>query len=384
MLRWLTVAVFLMMAVSGAQTDDHTPVVIWIEVTNDGNALYLWDDAEPRLLASGAIYRARLSPDGATVAYFVRELTTDAAATPGETLWMIDVDGTNNRQITPEPVYFLLASWADASTFYYNTQQPQGFAFVPADDLYRVEVTTGTMTAVEPGGAFVVGPGGAISVVQPGDNASEGRVQLITEGAQPVLTFPAINTGTHNYFYPLTQWTDANTLYIAIPQPDSYLAAQPQAALWRIDATTADAEQIGTIPAITARWSPDGRHLLYIDRRDPGIFTLFRADADGRNPVSVRTGKAETGYIDGRWLDAERIIYFTGERIGVHTLGDDSGDQTLEGRYFVGVILPEVLVFVDEDRLQYLPTDALDATPQTITSGTIIAYDAVEKGLFDD
>jgi hypothetical protein len=263
--------------------------------------LYLWreGDGDPLRLASGAVLRPHLSPDGATVA-FVR------GQSQAETLWLVNSDGSGETELVgsgdlPPDTYIGQVEWGSADTLYFNTVRQDALGLIAQNDLYRVGVD-GTVTQLLPpgeGGAFTLNPSRTrLALVLPGAyGQTEGRLRVLEAASSQtvdLLTFPAVASGSHEPFYPAVQWVDDDLLLRAIPAPDllyEELSAAPSpVALWRLNAVTGEGVQMGEIQASLfglPRWSDDGAWMTWLQRRGDGGFRVMVAEGDGQNATAV-------------------------------------------------------------------------------------------------
>ncbi len=293
-------------------------VVTWVESGN----LMIWRSGEefPRRIASGAVVRPVLSPDGAYIA-FTRGPQGSTLA-----LWAADAEGIAERElIGPDALAVDVDTaqytrqigqigWLDDHTVLFNTvlvPQLPGPGGGKADDLWRADVLTGEATRLLPdgqGGDFTISPDGSlIALTTPGIyGAEQGRIRLTDAQGQAMtdlLRFDAVSTASEYAFYPGMHWLpDSQALLTAIPDPDLvYPAAQGQpprtVALWRLN-VEGSATPIGDVPATffgLPRWSPDGTWMTYLEQvGDPATNTLglVLARGDGSQPARLLTGTA--------------------------------------------------------------------------------------------
>lgn len=357
--------------------------VAWVQ----GGDLYVWRAGDdPHTAASGNIVRPLLSPDGARIAF--------TRGGQGETLWVVEADGSNERQIDAPPLIGQVA-WLDGETLYFNTLESNPLGPIPREDLHRADISTGEITPIQPGGNFSISPDGEhIAVVHAGEYGEEnGRIQVIDPLAErdsvDALDFPAVSTGATYRFYPRIQWADSETFWVAIPHPDAIYndgkPDAPQVALWRlsVDGTR---EQIGAAGASffgLPRWSADGGALVYLQRIEtPNQLALYTADGDGSNPVQVARGEVGT-LQPPLWLgESRRFAYIHGDALWLGEPGEEP-ERWLDSVLGEPVVAGTWIVFAagrDETfELRYARIDGQDDASTLIadTGSAPVVFDAV-------
>ncbi len=304
-------------------------------------------DASTLVQADGEIFRPIFSPSGTQITFIQNSDST------GQSVWVIDVNGENVRSLTAniaEPQQEIgQLMWVDDATLYFNTLIAEnGLNASPQNDLYRADVASGEshlILSTGEGGNFSLSPDGDILVIiYPGTyNENDGRISLYNLNSgdtQTLLTFRGVATGTHQPFYPIPQWIDDTTLYVAIPDSDQlYHEAEedaPPVELWRFS-VNGEPAQIGTIRASLfglPAWSPDGQQIVYLRRElstgATNAFELIRAEANGNNPQVI--SRAEIGAISMPvWVDNNRFVYIHETLNLVEGNGESHpiGDQTI-------------------------------------------------------
>jgi Tol biopolymer transport system component len=114
---------------------------------------YVDIDTGERTPVDAAMYGARLSqvsPDGQRIAY--------STCCSGDSLYVVDLDGSERRTVTPESLDAYHPTWVDDETILFQGR-PTGT--IQLGDLYTVDVATGEMTMVvdlpdERNGAWIV------------------------------------------------------------------------------------------------------------------------------------------------------------------------------------------------------------------------------------
>ena len=390
------VAALLVAAGASAQGDATAPLTV---VYVAGGDLWRWREgaAAQRLVEGGVIARTPVaSPRGARVVFF---RYADSFIVP----WVVDADGQRARRLADveaapgEAQYADIdqIAWLDDDVLYYNTiREESGMAF-PADDLWRVDVSTGEvrqLLAEGEGGRFTIAPGGErLTLSRPGvygDADAPGGVSLVDpmgERRIDALTFPAVSTGSQYAFYAIPHWLpDGSAFRAAIPDPDAVyaLGAPPPVALWEVSAEGA-ARRIGEAPADyfsvvfnAAFWSPDGGRIAYAQRLgapEANVMTLCIAGGDGSGPVCHDEG-AVGAYAPLGWKpDGSAFAYRidTADAASMWMLTAGGARQP-----FPGEIALE-LTWVDNETYVYvasvegavaLKTARLGGAPQTIAA----------------
>src|SRR5512145_260444 len=141
--------IFLLLLAACAPTVTPTP-----EVAAPAGLTFAWIDAEqlfvqvgsaaPRFITVPGILDLKLAPDGQSLA-FIHEPNPDTA------LWVWETTSETPRQLvatadleTGAPLQIETLAWLDNTTLVFNTYRPSQMAPVPQNDLWRVNVRTGT------------------------------------------------------------------------------------------------------------------------------------------------------------------------------------------------------------------------------------------------
>ncbi len=293
--------------ITSCLTQDSSLILVWVAEDN----LFSWrnGDTEPTQIVSGGILQPFIAPHAAHIAF------TRAEDGPPITLWLVNADGSDARQLVDSNSlaltegifpYINQVAWLNTHTLIFNT----ALDLAPYNDLRLLDINTGEIQLLLPpgeGGAFTISPDGQwIAVAYHGSYGSQdGRVRLITsDGSRQfdLLTFAGVSTGSEYRFYPQILWeADSTALRIALPNPDLIYdeAAAPLTTLWRLT-TDGNAEQIGAVPSSffgLPQWSSDSHYLTYMQRvGEPADnqFNLILAEGDGTNPITYASGIAGT------------------------------------------------------------------------------------------
>lgn len=318
-------------------------LVAWVEAGN----IHLWAGDEVTTITAGDALRAYPAPDGERLAY-----TAD-----DDTLHVITAAGESVLQTDSYPVIQQVGWGGDA--LYFNTAEPTGLGLSPRHDLYRVDVESGAVVPIKPGGRFSFSPDASqIVVIDPGRYDEAEGVIYVLDPARELLRFPAVASGTHTPFYPRIQWQDNMRFIIAIPEPDAVYsinpAETPPVALWQID-LNGEAQQTGTVPAdYYGLPRQSGDRVIYLQRSTAG-HDLYTASIDGRDPTLYAEGVESIPpqwvgqqfvYVDDsaywlgqpgapprRWIDLDPAVISLPQVVGSTIVYITLNGDTLELRY---------------------------------------------------
>ena len=391
-----------------APANDSPLTVTWSE----SGDLFAWrsGDQQTRRIASGGVIRPIIAPDGEWIT-FVRGPGGDP-----RTLWITDTPGANERQLvdvralpgTDGSRRLNQIVWSGVSdVIYFNTMTGEGMDTRPADDLWRVDVLTGTGERLLPdgeGGQITLSPDGqtlalaaAGEYTQPGEPPrTPGRIALYTVAAHEkriLFEFPAVATASQTRWYPTPRWLpDSTGLRVAIPPPDLVYGGEQaiQTALWWFP--TADAAaQTGAVDADffgLPVFSPDGEWIAYLQRRtSPDQTTLMLMVAGLRGDDATTYAEGTIGSLTPpEWIpDQAQFLYGNGDP-GMMWLGGPGADPI---RFPTGDALVNRVIWADANTFVFaapvgtkiaLKFGLLDVpTPvQTITTrDTFPPFDAV-------
>jgi len=316
---------FLIAACS--QTDDPTPnfvpsaapqaqtMPVGLRIALIDNQVLYLVGADTEILAEGEITSIHIAPDGETIAF------TRGSSGLSETLWLVNADGTDQRQIDAPPIISQVA-WQEGDTLYVNTAERDTVGLSPRDDLYRVDVNTNEVTEIEPGGNVSISSDETAVIITPGmvsqspeEEGIKGTIHvLLPDGAQtPLYTFEAVATASHRRFYPTIQWVDNVHFFTAIP-PSQMIYDELNESAAPIDWVRIPINGIPKIAQIDASFfglpvrSPLNGDILYLRREaNSNQFTIMIADEDGSNAEAIQTADAGD-LLMPQWVD-ERFIY---------------------------------------------------------------------------
>lgn len=308
--------------------DDDRLVVAWEQ---EGD-LYGWrtGDAAPLRLARAGVVQAFIAPDGERIAF------TRGANRAPETLWLVNVDGSGERQLVGEqPAEYQPGQnqigdvvWLDDDTLYFNTLSHAEPAFTPNFDLYGLEIADGTVTRLLPpgeGGRIHISPDRAhILLAQPGRyGETDARIRRVDpqtpELPRTIFAYPAVASASEFAFSPEIFWEPGSSAaLVAIPHPDAVYneynaGGSAPVQLWRLPLDAAQsAQNIGQVQASffsLPRWSDDASRMVYAQRRGETGDQLVLAQGDGANPQVYEAG-IRSGSLNVLWLpDTTTFLY---------------------------------------------------------------------------
>jgi len=195
-------------------------------------------------------------------------------------LFLMDMDGSNIRQLTNERGLALSPAWSpNGSTLLYTSYRSR----VP--DLFLLDVASGRSRAItrnpamEVGGTFAK-DGSSIITAVTGDRGSslvamsqEGSViRRITEANRAIDVSPSFSPDGSQMVFCSDR----------AGKPQIYVMGRDGGAARRISFVTSD---YCTSPV----WSPKGDRIAYVCRADGG-FQLFVSDPEGQNAVQLTSG----------------------------------------------------------------------------------------------
>jgi hypothetical protein len=247
-----------------------------------------------------------ISADGSQV-LFRRSLASGLAELPRYELWVIGIDGLDERPLVtldmlPGEMGFTIDStdevmldrlpgrvaWiGDSSKIAFNTILETGYGLTTYDDLWIADTTTGSVDQVLPdgqGGAFAFSPDGSALLVADAESVS--LMDADGSNRRELLSFPFVNTASEYAFVPQPVWApDSSYGLVAICGREVF--GEPEdsyTTLWRLP-RTGNAEELITVTGYNLNqamsgyiFSPDGEHIAYVEgefmRGDTHIATL--------------------------------------------------------------------------------------------------------------
>jgi len=255
------------------------PAELRVAYRKEDNA-WLWsqDTGPMALTTDGGVGDVWLSDDGQLVA-FIRD----------QNLWVVDSDGSGERQLTSQLDFGQLVLGMEAAAqvlgirpyqvawlpgshdlFFNTAPQLEGPGLFLSNDLWKLDAGTGELTLMlspGDGGNFVLSPNGRrIAIITPGRidvmNADGGnRREGLTH--TPVITYSEFE------YTASPVWSaDSERLLVAIPPADSMAADKQPTSIWSISTDGRPARLLGhvtTLPGIQQpRFAPNFKHIAYL------------------------------------------------------------------------------------------------------------------------
>ncbi len=278
-----------------ADSDDpqNQPFLV-VVYEQEGQLMVAFGYNAPRPLTSGPDdgYPV-ISEDGSQVV-FRRSLVSGLAELPRFELWVIGIDGSDERPLvtldmlpgemgvtidsTEEVMLDRLpgrVAWiGDSSKIAFTTILETGYGLTTYNDLWIADTTTGSVDQMLPdgqGGAFAFSPDGSALLVADAESVS--LMDADGSNRREMLSFPFVNTASEYAFMPQPVWApDSSYGLVAICGPEVF--GEPEdsyTTLWRLP-RTGNAEELITVTGYNLNqamsgniFSPDGEHIAYVE-----------------------------------------------------------------------------------------------------------------------
>ena len=213
-------------------------------------------------------------------------------------LYVVDMDGSNPRQITDDKALSMSAAWSpDASRLIYTSYR------LRQPDLYQVELSTRRVSPITSRGNLVIGAhylkDGKTVIVS--STAAGGSDLLLMNLDGSVVRKIAGGGGVINVSPSLSP--DQSRVAFC-----SNRAGGPQIYTMGMDGSDVRRVSFASSNYCTSpAWSPRGNRIAFMCRADAG-FNIFVADADGSNPAQLTSyGNNE----DPDWSPDGRYLVFS-------------------------------------------------------------------------
>lgn len=241
----LTIIMLFFVGIAHAQ-QAPTPLIAFIE---EGN-LYTWQDGiRNALTETGHIDRVWLNPDGTQVAYIQHDgrvqkpgydhLNIADYQYESTSLWIMDIDGSNPRQLTDldgyrggvdygTSIFISDLEWVSGtSLIVFNTYDMSEVASYshPHAHIYALDTETGQVSLryqSDEEGSFSVSPDGIYAVSRTETSISLFPVSGIGSGdggvpeAVTLYSYERSANSFHNYYYPSVWWSADSQSLIAV------------------------------------------------------------------------------------------------------------------------------------------------------------------------
>ncbi len=279
---------------AGAGTYD-----LWTVPTSGGAPTQLTD-------MPGREMAPKFSPDGRWIAF-----EKDYGGTDVRDIWVVPATGGEARRLTEHPLNDSNVSWSpDSRQIYFNTGQFWD------NSVAAVDVSTGEITRVGPGGSGQLSPAGSMfaftgnSLPDDDDQSNSDIYVMSASGGERSLMTP--NTVGFRDVEPV--WSPDGTKLAFISDRNGFNN------LGVIDVATGE-ETILLVEDVEhsdPQWSPDGQWITFTKNLDYQ-YHIFRIPADGGEAEQlterggVNGGSRATGQTRGmhKWHpDGERIVYY--------------------------------------------------------------------------
>jgi hypothetical protein len=357
------------------------PPALRVVYTDLNGNVWLWTDdgsGSVQLTFTSDANDVRISDDGAVIVF------TRVGVSYRTSLWAINYDGTNERQLLSEDFFNSIPHDADSlyvqpydmefvpgtHILFYNTQPIyEGPGFFLTNDLRWINVDTlenSEFLAPGSAGKFSISPDGqTIAIITPT------QISLInTDGSNirnAVLTYPSVITYSEGQYYPSPVWSsDSSYMIVTIPPEDPLASANPPTAIWNVNVAGSSTLlcSVNSYGLMAVVPSPDLNSVAYLVQTG--------APADNQrvlNIADIDCG-AGSGYVTDQlqfrtWFpDSSRMVWVS-----------FSTDQVMYGQWGAG---PSILyngtggndiTFVDEER--YIVTYPDTGSYWTLAIGTV-------------
>lgn len=290
--------------------------------TDPNSNLWIWQDGSGarQLDSSGEVEYGLLSSDGSQVAYL---RSVDYLY---YSLWVVNTDGTNQRELLSNEQLFGLLSepghetlpadtltyaisnrpyalqWLPDSSSLSFTSSPtfEGPGLLIVGDIYQLDTVTGELTLAlntASGGLPAYSPDGSLMAVVTPESISLANVDGSNYRAN-LVTFERVMTYSEYHYYPQVVWApDSSHFKVVIPPADPLDPGALSAAIWQVNADGAPGSLVATLtnifPFAWPELSPDLSRVVYQRRfgaPTDNLKELHYASVNGSEDTLIHTG----------------------------------------------------------------------------------------------
>lgn len=339
--------------------------------------IWFWSETTParQLTSDGDAGQVKLSDDGKVIVY-----------TRGQSLWAINNDGTNPRQLVDLPAFTgrsFLAQFdfqPNTHSLYFSTRDSvQGSVGV---DLHRVDSDSPTpQTLLQQGGQFTFSPDGRLLAL-----ADVSRINVLRTDSPAlvsVLDFVQVNTYSDWSYYPQVVWLNNSTgFYTVIPASDPIAKPGQKSRFLYFSADGSFTAQLAEFAAADIRISqpliaPNGSKVAYASQNDKTL-EVHVIDASTADVIVASHPDALDLRLWAWSPDSVRFIYWiTNPALPL------SAGINLPSAPIVDSLTGHSLAWVDASRFLYISTDGQlrlgavgNPTLAVIASGFTLTQDA--------
>jgi Tol biopolymer transport system component len=335
--------------------------------------VWLWhaERGSQALTKNGGVEQVLLSDDGQRIAF-----------TRGGNIWVVNSDGSDERQLTTETDFesisigpdldpYVLAftpyrmAWRPGShTLFFNTiPQLELHGLFLTDDLWAVDVDTGELDVLLPpgeGGHFTFSPDGRhIALI------TSGTISLLDGNGQnkrEVFTYTPMRTYSEFQYYAQPVWAnDSSLLAVAIPPVDPLETSDQLTSIWTMSTDGTPASLIGhfathNLAADSSLLSPDLRHIAFFigeSEATPPAFGVAVSEIGKTGVGDPVTYQFRAGSLDGWSPDGRHFVFappYNGE-VPQRQIATLDGDLLTVGEEGMTVFQ---VIWVDETHYLYL------------------------------
>jgi hypothetical protein len=335
--------------------------------------VWLWNEETGpiALTKNGGVESVMLSDDGSRIAF-----------RRGGNIWVVNSDGTDERQLTTEVNFEGLSigedwdplvsdftpyqvAWRPGThTLFFNTlPQHEGPGLLLSDDLWSVDADANGPTLLLPpseGGHFTFSPDGQLIALTTASSIS--LLDGDGQNKREVFTYSPIITYSEFRYYAQPVWAaDAGALSVAIPPVDPLAATGQLTAIWTLPTDGGSARLIGNITASSRAgagvlFSPDLSRVAYLVGESTDTSPVFQIAVSeiGETEVGDPVIVADRAELIENWSPDSAHFIFTppyNGQVPQRIIASSDGETLVVGDEELAVFQ---VAWVDETRYLYL------------------------------